>query len=342
MWTEEVVELVCREFVPVAINGRMTMGRDNLAGKFVREDCQLRLAGAGGNLVAVTAAGEVLETNWNVGRAWDTWLALPAEARQPGAVKVPPAEDESETPLTGRGGRLIRVPDPPEDALIVKLHLRALSRDADGLRHMRRDDIPGEHHMKNKQNYYDANPDYMWLRKDEWMTLVPQDPQVGQTLDVPEVVSERIFRFHLNPTLVFGETNGLRKEDIRDGRLTLTVTKVTPKSIAMRLDGFAKLGSDFATADAAAKQKRTSPGYEPQVLGYLEYDRKGGRFRRFDMVALGDTYGQLGGDLKYLYRPGRNPLGVAFQIVPPEAPIADRTVPPRGMRFPRNYWSTGE
>jgi hypothetical protein len=59
-----VVDLVCREFVAVAINGRMTMGRDNVEGKFVREGCQLRLAGAGGNLVAVTASGKVLEKNW--------------------------------------------------------------------------------------------------------------------------------------------------------------------------------------------------------------------------------------------------------------------------------------
>ena len=36
-----------------------------------------------------------------------------------------------------------------------------------------------------------------------------------------------------------------------------------------------------------------------------------------------------------------NPLGVAFELVPPDGPIADRTVPPRGMRFPQNYWSTG-
>ena len=60
----------------MAINGRMTMGRDNLEGKFVREDCQLRLAGAGGNLVAATAAGQVLEKNWNVKRAFENWLAL--------------------------------------------------------------------------------------------------------------------------------------------------------------------------------------------------------------------------------------------------------------------------
>lgn len=142
------------------------------------------------------------------------------------------------------------------------------------------------------------------------------------------------------------ETNGLRKKDIRGGQLTLTIDSVSVDSVSLdsvrvRMAGFAHLGSDFATADAAAKQKRTSSGYEPQMLGFLEFDRRKERFTRFDLVALGDTYGQLGGDLKYLYRPGRHPLGVVFELVPPDAPVADRTVPPRGMRFPSNYYSTG-
>lgn len=325
----------------MAINGRMTMGKNNLEGKFIREDCGLRLAGAGGNLVAVTAGGEVLETNWNVLRAHENWLKLPEEKRRAGAVRVPKLELD-DTPLTGAGGLLIRQPEAPADGLILKLHLRALSRDADGLRHMRPDDVPGEHHMKRKQNYYDANPDYMWLKKDEWQTLVPQDPTQGQTFPVADVVAERIFRFHLNPTLVFGETNGLQKKDVRDGRLTLTVESVTADTLRMRMEGFAKLGSDFETADRAAKEKRSSAGYEPRLLGYLEYDRRGKKFTRFDLVALGDTYGQLGGDLKYLYRSGRNPLGVAFALVPADGPVADRTVPPRGMRFPQNYYSTGK
>ena len=335
-----MVELVRREFVAVAINGRMTMGRDNLEGKFVREACKLRLAGAGGNLVAVTAAGEVLERKWNVRRAYQNWLKLPQEKRRPGAVAVPKLE-LGDTPLTGAGGRLIRQPDPPADALILKLYLRALTRDKNGLRHMRREDIPSDHHMTRKRTYYDANPDYLWLKKSEWQTLVPQEPRSGQTLPVADVVAERIFRFHLNPTLVFGETNGLRKRDIRDGKLTLKVQSVSQDVVRMRIEGFARLGSDFRTADAAARRKRTSAGYEPQLLGYLEFDRRKRVFTRFDLVALGDTYGQLGGDLKYLYRPGRNPLGVAFELVSPDGPVADRTVPPRGMRFPRNYYATG-
>jgi hypothetical protein len=276
----------------------------------------------------------------DVKRAFENWLALPPEDRRPGAVEVPELKDD-DTPLTVRDGRLAKRPNPPAGGLILKLHLRALTRDTDGLRHMQPEDIGIDHHMVRKRNYYDANPDYFWLKKEELETLVPPDPKAGQTMPVADVVAERIFRFHLNPTLVFGETNGMRKEHIRDGQLTLTIESVTPQFIRMRMDGFARLGSDFATADAAAKEKRSSPGYEPDVLGYLEVDRKKNKFTRFDLVALGDTFGQLGGDLKYLYRADRNPLGVAFELVRPDAPIADRTVPPRGMRFPRNYYGTG-
>ena len=80
--------------------------------------------------------------------------------------------------------------------------------------------------------------------------------------------------------------------------------------------------------------------HEPSLLGRLEFDRTQGRFTKCDIVALGDTYGKLGGDLKYLYRPGRHPMGIAFELSDGSRP-ADR-VPPRGMRFPKSYWATGK
>ncbi|MAG55592.1 MAG: hypothetical protein CMJ83_04800 [Planctomycetes bacterium] len=50
---------------------------------------------------------------------------------------------------------------------------------------------------------------------------------------------------------------------------------------------------------------------------------------RFDMVALGDAWGRMGDANNrswVLERPGRNPLGIAFELVNPADP-ANRIVP---------------
>ncbi len=47
------------------------------------------------------------------------------------------------------------------------------------------------------------------------------------------------------------------------------------------------------------------------------------------MVALGDTFGIFGGSLCIFYRNGRQPLGVAFQLVDPDVP-ANRVMPRTG------------
>ena len=55
------------------------------------------------------------------------------------------------------------------------------------------------------------------------------------------------------------------------------------------------------------------------------------------LVALGDHWGE--GQYTRGARPGRQPLGVAFELTKGEAP-ADR-VPPQGARMAQTYFSTG-
>jgi hypothetical protein len=59
----------------------------------------------------------------------------------------------------------------------------------------------------------------------------------------------------------------------------------------------------------------------------LTYDISKKAFTQFDMVVLGDMYGEAVKD-SWFYRPGRNPVGFAFELSSGAAP-ADR-LPPRG------------
>jgi hypothetical protein len=96
------------------------------------------------------------------------------------------------------------------------------------------------------------------------------------------------------------------------------------------------LGNDY---DPKAKAPKTNAdyhktlGYEPRLRGHLVFDAKKNAFTRFDMIALGDMYGDAFAG-SWLYRPGRNPVGFTFELVSGQAPV-DR-LPPRGYMTRRD------
>lgn len=322
------------------------MGRKDAEGQFVRETCGLKLAGAGGNVVCVSPAGKLLGhlvgangMQCDPKKAWEEWQKLPENERNPGAVSVGamgPADP-----------RLPKAASPP-GGLILKQHYRMMAHDAKGeLRHVVIEDF--DHHKrlstyydpKAKRHYFEASPDFVWLTEPEWKSLLPVDPRVGGKLSVPAAITERLVRFHLVPDITFGESTGWQKKDVRAGEMTLTVEEVTPARLRLRLDGSARLGLDFETAQARSKNGgHSAHGYEPRLLGYIEYDVMKQCIDRFDLAALGDFYGTLYGDNRWLYRSGRTPLGVGFKLVSANDPAADRQVPPRSIRA--GYFATGK
>lgn len=287
---------------------------------------------------------------WDLRKAWKEWQNLPASKRAPSAFQV---EERGVIDLTKT------LPKPPPGGLILKLYYRSLARGTGGnLRYVQIKDFVHNHSMaKNPKNiheiayidlaignkaFHEANPDFLWLTEKEWKSLLPADPKKGDRMRVSPAVTERLFRFHLVPTMAFGEAIGWAKEEIRAGQLALVVEDVAANKVRLRLEGFAMLGPDFETADNAVKKKQRSWGFEPRLLGYLEYHPAKKIISRFDIVALGDTYGMLQEGLRFFYRPGRHPLGVAFELVSAEAPA--NCVPGRavmGEQREQQYFATG-
>src|SRR5262245_21725453 len=206
---------------------------------------------------------------------------------------------------------------PPPGGLVLRSYLRNLKSDRGELARITREDL------KDRSRYPDWNPIYtepahysVWLTEAEWKSLVPDNPRKGDETPVPDGIRERLFRYHLvNGT--FGLPGVWRSEDIRAGGLTLTVEKTEP-TLQMRLRGSALLASD---ADLGTARR----GYDAQLLGLLEYDPAQKALTRFDVVALGDYWGgdYEGGRFK---RPGRTPLGIAFELARDNSAV-DR-VPP--------------
>jgi len=175
----------------------------------------------------------------------------------------------------------------------------------------------------------------MWLTEAEWRSLIPARPRKADTFPVPAALVDRMCRYHLLPGSMHSRTGylweflGLKDKGIRARELTLTVEEVSSSSIRLSMTGFVHLGHPYdpvATAQIPPK-RLVSLGYEAQISGVLDYDSKKGVITRFDILVLGDLYGDSDPN-HWLVRPGRNPLGFAFELVKGDTP-GDR-LPPRG------------
>jgi hypothetical protein len=344
-WTEENTRLIKEHFVAVSVSN-FDQGRKDAVGRFFR-DAGMQLPGAGGSQWCVTAAGKVLLGNshnglgFSVTKALEKWNALPAAERAPGAIKV------------GELGAIDTqrvLPTPPAGGLILKICYRAFMRDDGKLRYLTGKDLWHDEKGAKSEAAFDttypgqittpqAQPDHMWLTEAEWKSLLPANPRKGDKYPVPASITDRILRWHLNPLTVYGETNALERKEVRAGELTLTVDAVAPTRVSLRLDGFAKLGREAPTAVADGKIACVDQwGYEPRLLGYLEYEPEKKVMTRFDIVALGDHFGRLG-ICDSAARLGLQPLGIAFELVTNPTP-ADR-LPPGRTPTARTYLDRG-
>jgi hypothetical protein len=315
----EIVKMAREEFVPVAADDWYQRRRQDAEGEFFRGVAdQGPRKGVGGStrqgIYVFTAGGKLLIYRNHqdpdmmrsvLRQGLAAWKKLPEDQRKPGAVQVAEA---------GRvDDRFSRTP--PPGGLVVRVSTRILERCKEGFRH-------GECKFPGGDQ---AAVDHLWLTEAEWKGLVPAAPRRGDRQALPERLVQRILRFHLVDN-TRGEPPMWQRREVRSGKLTLTVAEVTPAAVTLRLEGSALLATD---ADPA----RADRGFDVQLLGYLRYNTATKALDRFDVVALGDHWGQ--GSLTRGARPGRTPLGGAFELARGDGP-GDR-VPPQGARWLQGY-----
>lgn len=344
IWTREVVDVVKKHYVAVAVNGRTT----DLQKLFNSNNPQLGLSGAGGNLYCLTPAGKPLlaqsEYDWamNPLRALEAWQRLPAAERRPGAIQVKhdaarfiPFSRFVEATPTGKNkyvvdgnispilNELNKPLEPPPGGLIVKVNYRMMTWENGKARHAKPQDFERpDHYEVRRRHHYEAHPDFMWLTEPEWRSLIPTRAKEGETVDVPTAVQERILRFHIHPYNLYEGFLALKKDHMRGGELKLNVESVSATQIRLRLEGQAETGLTYEKTQQQLADGQDALGYEPRLLGYIEYDRNQDEITRFDMVAFGEMYGGFvkSYDAEQLRRSGRQPMGVAFELADPTVP----------------------
>src|SRR5262249_44182817 len=133
-----------------------------------------------------------------------------------------------------------------------------------------------------------AARDHLWLTREEWQGLIPPlaalDPSKGASFAMPARLSRRLLRFHLLDN-TRGEPPYWRAEEVRKYRLTWTVEAVGAREIRLRLEGTALLAT-------AADPEDARRGYDVALHGLLRYDRGRKVVTAFDVVAVGDHWGE--------------------------------------------------
>jgi len=303
-------------FVLAVVDARHERRRKDWVGDFVRSTRCVTFT-ASGRKVAVTASGKVLgniHSLKSLEKAWAKWQELPTSERTAGAVKV------------GDDRPIERAHEPPADTLVLRTYNRQLARNDDGtLRYTIPEDYPvpepdgtrGGSPRRQAARFREAGHDFMWIPKSEWQALIPKDPKVGDRGSLPDAMQLRIFRHHLDPERGLGEAQWFTRSTLDDGELNWVVESASPKQLRMRIEGYANLRRE--------RGNRPDTAYSPALLGYLTYDVKQRQVTELKMIAFGEVLNMPRG-----IRPGRSPLGVAFELV--RDPQGAERVVPRGGR----------
>ena len=313
----EVIASLKGKFIPATDNDWFNRRRKDAAGEFFRSVADQGPRKGNGTRQGhyiLTASGKLLGFNNNraldrrkafIADALAKWDALPAAEKRPGAIKVPPL-DPAKADAKFHA-------EPPEGGVVLVASGRILKKDAaeKWARCAADEDANGWGHL--------AAVDRMWIQKDEWTELLATGKTGGP---VPAALAQRLLRYHL-VDFTRGEPPFWKREEVRNLKLDISPLG-TPGHF--KLQGEALL----ATAADPAKADR---GFEVALLGKIETD-KSGRPTRFDLVALGEHWGE--GTYTKGARPGRSPLGIAFRLADPETP-AD-LVRPQGSHWLTGYW----
>lgn len=267
----------------------------------------------------VSASGEPLGHVFekNAWKALEAFRALPEVDRKPTVADDPDPE---------KGLAHLR---PPKGGLVARLYNTALERGGDG-RLVRAGKVFTDCYAGSTGCVEPAltQIDMLWMTEAEARSLLPAEPVVGASIRIPDLLERRLI-VHSVPC---ANPVGDRAE------LTVTVTAASAERVQLRLEGWSRQGKPFEeTREAFEKsqeeKKRASNGQATRWLGFLEYDLGKKAFARFEVLGIGDCWGELS-NRKYGVGAGKAPrkwpCGYAFDLAGESA--ADRITPPKWVQ----------
>jgi hypothetical protein len=254
-------------------------------------------------MAVVTPNGELLAHDLQTGLK--KWRELPAEKRKS---------------LDDLGAYNTQLdPEPPPAGLVLQVYSRAFEPDRAGQLKIYKTEVARS---------LEPGRDHLWLTKEEWQSLAPSaDAKVGDELSVPAHLVQRIARRYLIDLVRVGGNGGPRRaEEVLAAAAKLSIDKVTPEAIHLKLTGAAKV----ATQDGGSGAKNNLPKIDEYALsGTLVYDRGTERFTSIDLVCFSPT-----GHFDEIHN-RTLPLAVTFELL--SGKIAAERLPPSS--FGEDYFA---
>jgi hypothetical protein len=302
-------EYVSKHFVPLALDTYFRGNSHELA------FCTKVRAG-GNHLVVVSAAGQTLSKGDLRLRQKDLEGTLKEFAALSREQRTPTIAD----PATAQAPKR-PVPAPPVNGLILRGYCTYLKHDEK------------KQLVRSTEFYYKQNPDrwkvetqsdMLWLTESEWKSLIPASPKPGDRIEVAQPIQKRFYST-LGIDYMEGSVNAL---PTRKSTLSLTVEKADEQAVVLRLDGYGHIGKEF---DLKLRSEPNSRGSELRVLGTVHYDRKKKAITRFDVIGIGQAWGNK---MDYVHREVRLDqypwlYGIACELVPGDTP--QERIPPYNM-----------
>lgn len=295
----QILRMAREDFIPVACDDWYQRRREDAEGEFFRAVANQgprEHDGAGGptrqGLYLFTAGGNLLGYKNHsdpeiMRRVVQDALAKWKALGEGPQLDIPPSFEPDQ--------RYHR--EAPKGALVLRTFTRELSEAEEG----------------ELQRHGKRSParDHLWILEGEWRALLPSNPEVGALVEVPEALLRRLVRFHLVDA-TRGEPPFWAADQVRSQVLILEVSEAEGTRVQLKASGAVALGDG-------------DHGFEAALLGTIELDTQGPKVTRFDLVALGEHWGE--GSWNRGARGGRAPLGIVFRV-PESGPL----VPPQAAR----------
>jgi hypothetical protein len=280
----------------------------------------------GTNLVLMTSAGRLLEGSMKYGDR--NSLANALQEVLDAYAKLPEAERRADSV----GGEIKPQQPPPPGGLVLTIYDRPLGCDDDGqCRLPIGDDFGGfRTHAPHGQR------SSLWLTEEECKSLMPQNPERGQTYDVPAKLAKRIWLYGLVPQTLWVVEEFWKPDSVRDGALRVTVEEVSSETIRLRMHGSVLLSGPGVLHTWPDRKfiKNIENRYDARLEGSLVVDRARQTIVRFDLAALGDYTGRwFAGNKGWKEATAEAPLSLAFAFE--LDPVAYELPPER--RRPRSF-----
>ena len=138
------------------------------------------------------------------------------------------------------------------------------------------------------------NMDYVWFSKNEARLWLPPDPKKGDTYQLPTILKDRLFRFHMVDN-VRGQTLPFAPQEIKEAHVQVKVIKQKKSNIQFKISGTSRAvakGPWLLGENDWRPTHELDHSMETNLLGNATYDLELETFTEFEMVVLGKRRGK--------------------------------------------------